>query len=111
MDRRRAGNPGREGYSVGPVPRGRIISDSDSGAPNYDNAPRTSLHGLDGLTTGRGRAAIPMEGDEGSFPNMRNSERWPEQPGPTTVRRLKKGGKVTAPKKKAATKGKSLRRK
>ncbi len=109
-ERRRAGNPGREGYSVGPTPRGRVISDSDTAAPDYGNAPRSRTNGIDGPQTARGRAAFGTSADDTERPNMNRSERWPDLPGKGTVRNLKKGGKVTAPKKKATTKAKSLRR-
>jgi len=111
MDRRRAGNPGRQVVIAGPTPVGRVIDETNLEAPDYGRAPRSYLQGMDGPMTARGRSAFGTSEDDRPMPNMNRSERWPEAPGKGTVRRLKKGGKVAAPKKKVTTKAKSLRRK
>lgn len=104
MDRRRAGNPGREGYRAGIMPRGRVINDTELTPPDLTAAPAMGARGLEGVRRAGSRDARINAGDEPNMPRMNDSSIFPELPGPRTVRRLKKGGKVAAKTKPAAKK-------
>lgn len=107
MDRKRAGNPGRQGYTVDvALPRGRVVSDSDTGAPDYTRAPGAGVNSLQGPRRAGSRPAIVQPEDIAERPNMRDSSYFPEIPGRRTVRQMKKGGKVTTRSKKPAVKAK-----
>lgn len=90
MDRRRAGNPGRQGYVVDtPLPRGRVINELDGVAPALAEGGRRT-----------GTRNLKMENfDEGPRyqPEQDNPALWPAAPNRRQVRNLKKGGVVKKP--------------